>query len=93
MKVDFSLFDLKELDLTMVFWDEILESGSSIQEEIVTQTWSFLYYAALDLFPDSNPSIEEDDRLQAALEEYVCSENIQTWIATKTQEMTVYLQK
>ena len=93
MEVDFSLIDLKELDLTMVFWEEVLAHGSSIQEEVSTQTWSFLYYSALDLLSDPDPSSEEEQNLHTAVDDYMHSEHVQTWIANQTQEMTIYLKK
>ncbi|MHA1794781.1 MAG: hypothetical protein ACTSUK_01615, partial [Promethearchaeota archaeon] len=48
MEIDLSTIPLDQLDLTLVFWDEILSSGSSVEEEIRLQVWSYLYNSVLD---------------------------------------------
>ena len=93
MEIDFDAIDLNGLDLKMVFWREILNSGYTIREEIKNQVWTFLYYDALDNLPNPDPSPEEEDALQELLNQFIKTEKIQSWIERNTDEITEFLKE
>ncbi|MHA1620198.1 MAG: hypothetical protein ACTSVZ_13055 [Promethearchaeota archaeon] len=90
---DFKSIDLTGLDLKIVFWEEILSSGYTIQEEIKNQLWTFLYYAALDNLPNPDPSAEEEDALQELLNQYIQTDKIQSWISENTEKIATFLEE
>ncbi|TFH28831.1 MAG: hypothetical protein E4G98_04775 [Promethearchaeota archaeon] len=93
MEINFDAIDLNGLDLELVFWEEILKSGYTIREEIKNQVWTFLYYYALDLLPNPDPSPEEDQSLHDMVDQYILTEKVQTWIEGKTAEIATFLKE
>ncbi|MCF2138659.1 MAG: hypothetical protein K9W44_01225 [Candidatus Lokiarchaeota archaeon] len=92
MEIDLDNIPLDQLDLTLVFWDEILESGSSVEEEVRMQLWSFLYNSVLDGL-EIDPSDEDDTKLQAQIDEYLKSEKMKEWISQQAEEIHKFLNK
>lgn len=90
---DLARIDLKDLDLMLVFWDEILETGISIHEEIKNQVWGFAYNTILDSLADPDLSEEADARLKAKLDEYVQTPEVTAWIQTQSQVIAEKLGK
>ncbi|WP_457557255.1 hypothetical protein [Candidatus Harpocratesius sp.] len=92
MEIDLDNIPLDQLDLTLVFWDEILESGSSVEEEVRMQLWSFLYNSVLDGL-ENDPSDEDDTQLQAQIDDYLKSEKMKKWISQQAEEIHKFLNK
>ncbi|MHA1777391.1 MAG: hypothetical protein DRO88_03170 [Promethearchaeia archaeon] len=92
MEIDLSTIPLDQLDLTLVFWDEILSSGSSVEEEIRLQVWSYLYNSVLDEICEEISETDDLD-LQNQIEKYMDTPEIQEWLAKQATKIHDFLQK
>lgn len=92
MDYDFEAAPLDQLDLTLVFWEEVLASGSSVEEEIRFQVWSFIYTDILDK-KGNNLSEEEDEELQEKLDQFLETPKMKQFLADQAVKIHEFLKK
>ncbi len=91
-EIDLSIFDYKNISFEDIYWIEILQTGTKIQDEIKEQIWSYLYTLAWDEFDKEILSDEEEEYLKSKCDEFTSQTEVQSFIAEKAIDIKQFLQ-
>lgn len=90
-EIDLSLYEYKNISFEDIYWIEILQTGTKIQDEIKEQIWSYLYTMAWDKFGKDMLSDEEEEYLKSKCDEFIAQTEVQLFIKEKSVDIKHFL--
>ena len=92
-EIDLSSYNYKNISFEDIYWIEILQTGTKIQDEIKEQIWSYLYTIAWDIFNKDMLSDEEEEYLKTKCDEFISQTEVKSFILEKAIEIKQYIIK
>ncbi|MHA2016803.1 MAG: hypothetical protein ACTSXY_00860 [Promethearchaeota archaeon] len=92
-EIDLSSYDYKNISFEDIYWVEILQTGTKIQDEIKEQIWSFLYTMAWDEFDKDMLTDEEEIYLKSKCDGFLSRPEVKSFIEEKAAEIKQYILK
>ena len=90
-EIDLSKYKYKNISFEDIYWIEILQTGTKIQDEIKEQIWSYLYTMAWDEFDKDILSDEEEEYLKSICNEFTSHTDVKSFIAEKAVDIKQFL--
>jgi len=90
-EIDLLSYNYKNISFEDIYWIEILQTGTKIQDEIKEQIWSYLYTNAWDKFGKDLLSDEEEEHLKLKCDEFTSQTEVKLFITEKAVDIKHFL--